>query len=98
MRIHAILAVAAISTLCGPLAQSHADTFGAAKIDDAFTAKVHAVCADATIKMTPAARTACTTGNYPATTATGDAFSNRGIGAEFNVLIRNMATPVTASK
>lgn len=96
MRIHSALASIVVIGLCAPLA--HADTFGAAKIDDAFTARVHAVCADASVKMTPAARTACTTNAFPATTATGDAFSNRGIGAEFNVLIRNMTAPVTASK
>jgi hypothetical protein len=84
--MHKFILVAAISAI--PFT-AHADNFGP-KPNETLINKVHAVCTDATLVKSDAVKAACTLQAFPSVTSKGDAFSNRGLGAELNTLIRNL--------
>lgn len=53
------------------------------------TEQWNAVCASEFV-LSEAAQTTCTTGEMPKPVKAGDRFPNRGIGTEFNTLIRQL--------
>lgn len=88
-RMHSIVLVTLGFVGVAPVCM--ADTFGPAVIDATLAANVKAVCTSTTLHRSPAAQVACDGGHYPALVAKGDSFANRGTGAEFNALIRQLA-------
>jgi len=68
---------------------------GAGSVSDILTPKAQAVC-DGPFILTAPAMAACSSGQFPTPIKDGSRYTNTGIGAEFNTLIRQLPT-VTAN-
>jgi hypothetical protein len=83
-----IATLATLATVALIATGAAANTYGPQNATTALEARVQAVCDNPAVQLSTGARAACITRAFPPLSGSGDAFANRGVGREFNVLIK----------